>query len=157
MLRRPALAPLVFGLVLAGMAVGQALSFGAFRDALESYDLLGDTGAVGVAVIAVESFAGAGLLLSASLPRVLGQAAGAAGLVVALFWAVLAVQAFARGLDVPNCGCFGAYLAQSLRWWVLLEDAYLLALAYLAARSVGTKLSPGLAADPRRTGRSEAR
>jgi hypothetical protein len=140
MIRRPSVAPLLFGILLALMAVGQLASFGEFREALRAYDALGNDRAAAIAVLAAGAFAAAGLLLSASIPRRAAQIAGVAGLAVALFWSVLAVQAFARGLDIENCGCFGAYLAQPLRWWVLLEDAYMLVLAFFAARSVGVPL-----------------
>jgi hypothetical protein len=65
---------------------------------------------------------------------------GRVGVVVAIVGSALAAQAFARGLSVENCGCFGAYLSQELRWWVLLEDAYQLLLALFAARSLGARL-----------------
>jgi hypothetical protein len=139
-IRRPRLAPLLLGLLLAGMAAGQAASFAAFRDALGSYDVFVDARAAAAAVLVVEALTAAGLLLSASLPRRAAQAAGIAGLAVVLFWSALAAQAFARGLEVENCGCFGSYLAQPLRWWVLLEDAYMLLLAFLAARAAGVPL-----------------
>lgn len=48
-----------------------------------------------------------------------------------MLWSLLAAQAFARGLALDNCGCFGVYLAQPLRWWVLLQDAALLAYSAL--------------------------
>lgn len=133
MIRRPALAPLLYGLLLVGMAAGQLASFGAFREALGRYDISVDAAPAAAAVIAVELAAAIGLLASASVPRLVAGAAGIAGLGIASFWSVLAVQAFARGLELDNCGCFGAYLAQPLRWWVLLEDVYLLVLAWYAA------------------------
>jgi hypothetical protein len=136
-IRRPRIAPLLLGLLLAGMAAGQTASFAAFREALRSYDVFVDARAAAVAVLVVEAITAAGLLLSASVPRRAAQAAGVAGLAVALFWSALSAQAFARGLEVENCGCFGSYLAQSLRWWVLLEDAYMLLLAFLATRAAG--------------------
>lgn len=59
-------------------------------------------------------------------------------LAVAMIWSALAVQAFARGLAVENCGCFGVHLGQSLRWWVLLEDAEFVALAAWCAEPSAT-------------------
>ncbi|MGH3311400.1 MAG: MauE/DoxX family redox-associated membrane protein [Streptomyces sp.] len=53
---------------------------------------------------------------------------------VALVWAGLAAQAYARGLDVGNCGCFGRYLTQPLRWFVLVEDALMLLYAAVLLR-----------------------
>ncbi|MGH3694879.1 MAG: MauE/DoxX family redox-associated membrane protein [Pseudonocardiaceae bacterium] len=58
--------------------------------------------------------------------------------VTAVIWSALATQAFARGLALDNCGCFGVYLAQRLRWWVLLEDVALLGYATLLIRAART-------------------
>lgn len=65
---------------------------------------------------------------------------GRLGLAVAFFWTALGAQAFARGLVIENCGCFGVYLGQELRWWVLLHDAYSLVLAWYAAVASGLGL-----------------
>jgi hypothetical protein len=141
--RRPPLAALLYGLLLVGMAAGQLASLDVFENALASYEVLG--GLLPAAVIgvpALEMLAALGLLGSRLLPRRAARTAGVLGVVVAIVWSLLAVQAFARGLAVENCGCFGAYLAQELRWWVLLEDAYQLLLAFLAARSLDVRL-PG--------------
>jgi hypothetical protein len=137
MIHRPALAPLLYGLLLVGMAAGQLASFSALRRVLGEYDLFGNAASTAVVVVAVELAGSLGLLASASVPRSIGRAAGLAGLAVACFWSVLAAQAFARGLELDNCGCFGAYLAQPLRWWVLVEDAYMLVLAWYAAAAAG--------------------
>jgi hypothetical protein len=139
--KRPPVAALLYGLLLAGMAVGQLVSFDAFEDALASYELPGalHTAAV-IGLPVLEVLAALGLLGAGVLPRRAVHAAAVLGLVVAVAWTLLAVQAFARGLDVDNCGCFGAYLAQELRWWVLLEDGYMLLLALWAAVSVGVRL-----------------
>lgn len=140
MTRRPAFAPLLLGLLLGGMAAGQLVSFAAFRRALEEYGIFGDVGRVAVSAVIVELAASLGLLASASAPESVRRAAGVAGLAVAAFWSILAAQAFVRRLEIDNCGCFGAYLAQPLRWWVLLEDVYMLVLAWYAATSVGLPL-----------------
>jgi hypothetical protein len=146
--RRPPLAALLYGLLLAGMAAGQLASLDAFEDALASYELPdGLHRAVLIALPALELLAALGLLGARVLPLHLARAAAVLGIVVAVAWSALAVQAFARGLEVENCGCFGAYLAQELRWWVLLEDGYLLLLAVWAAASVGVRL-PGASRRP---------
>lgn len=44
------------------------------------------------------------------------------------------LSALLRGLDLPNCGCFGVYLARPLTWYSPLEDAGLLALALIFRR-----------------------
>jgi hypothetical protein len=149
MIRRPALAPLLYGLLLAGMAAAQLASFDAFRRALGGYAVFGDAAWPAVVVLMVELAAAFALLVSASSPRSIGRPGGLAGLAIAVFWSVLAAQAFARGLELDNCGCFGAYLAQPLRWWVLFEDAYMLVLAWYAAAAAGLPIpAPALRLRP---------
>jgi hypothetical protein len=149
MTHRPRLAALLYGLLLAGMAAGQLASLDAFERALDDYRLVGDPGWA-VAVLILEVAGALGLLASASLTPPLARAAGIAGLAVAALWSILAAQAFARGLQLDNCGCFGAYLAQPLRWWVLPEDAYMLVLAWSAAAAAGLPI-PTLELRLRRT------
>ena len=138
---RRSIAILIFAPLLLAMALGQLASLGEFEESLAGYRVLGDaTWAVAVSLIALELAVGLGLLLRRRLPPAFARAAAISGLVVALFWSALAVQAFARGLSLENCGCFGAYLVQELRWWILLEDAEFLILAAFSARAVGLGL-----------------
>ena len=54
----------------------------------------------------------------------------AAGLVITLL----------RGLDLPNCGCYGVFFPQPLRWYSPLEDQVLVGMRYalwLSVRKVG--------------------
>lgn len=153
--RRPAIATLIYGLLLVAMAVGQLADVAGFADILGTYDVFGaGTAAAAVAIIFAELTAGAGLLASRVIPPGAAKAAGRLGVVVAMVWATLAVQAFARGLAVPTCGCFGVHLGQPLRWWVLLEDVYMLVLAWYAAIGAGVAL-PGIPL-PRRGARGPA-
>jgi hypothetical protein len=127
------IARLAMALLLVAMAVGQLASVGAFADALRDYRLLGDAAQAFAYAVPVTE-------LGAALALLLGRAAGGIlGLAVAGFWTVLASQAFARGLHLENCGCFGRYLAQELRWWVLIEDAEFLLLAGWAAWRTGLR------------------
>jgi uncharacterized membrane protein YphA (DoxX/SURF4 family) len=52
-----------------------------------------------------------------------------------LIYFVWLAIALGRGLDLPNCGCFGVYFARPLTAWTLLEDGILLALALALWRS----------------------
>ncbi len=138
----PPPAALLYGLLLAVMAAAQLASLDAFEGALASYRVFGGlVPAVVVGLIALEGAAAVGLLGSRRLPLRAVRGAAALGIAVAVVWSLLAAQAFARGLEVENCGCFGGYIAQELRWWILLEDAYLLLLAVLAAASLGVRRS----------------
>ena len=53
----------------------------------------------------------------------------AIGLIVTLF----------RGLDLPNCGCYGVFFPQPLRWYSPLEDLVLAGICY--ALYVGAQAS----------------
>jgi len=57
----------------------------------------------------------------------------------------LVLQAFARGLALHNCGCFGVHPGQPLPWWGLLEDAEFVARAgwVRASRPVQARPSDG--------------
>jgi hypothetical protein len=60
-----------------------------------------------------------------------------------LFWAALATLglhtvftlwasvAILRGLDIPNCGCFGVFFARPLDGWTIIEDLVMVALSGL--------------------------
>jgi hypothetical protein len=105
----------------AAMAAGQLSDLGGFARILDDYQL-GPGWALLVPILAVE-LASVGLLARERTR----PAGGVAALAVAVIWSALALQAFARGLVVPNCGCFGVHLGQSLGWPVLVQDASLLA------------------------------
>jgi hypothetical protein len=138
---RRSFAILIFAPLLLAMALGQLASLTEFEESLAGYRVLGGTTwAVAIALPAAEILAALGLLLRRRISPGFARAAAVGGLLVALFWTALAVQAFARGLSLENCGCFGAYLAQELRWWILIEDAEFLILAGFSAWAVGLTL-----------------
>jgi hypothetical protein len=110
--------------LLAAMAAGQLGSWEAFTDAVATYD----AGPLAVPLVLAELAGAGGLLLGRR------RVGAIAGVLAAGLWTALAVQALARGLDVPNCGCFGEFLSQPLRWWVLPQDALFLALALAVFR-----------------------
>lgn len=123
------IARIVLGVLLAAMAAGQLSDPGGFVDILRDYRMIPPA--------LVPAFAGALMALEAAAAVLLfrgRRAGGSLALTVAVVWSVLAVTAFARGLALTNCGCFGVHLGQSLRWWVLVEDAEFLALAWWVRR-----------------------
>lgn len=128
---RLALAALLFA-----MAAGQLSDLSGFVDIVASYGLGGTAvaGLAAAALIAGEVAAAAGLVSRDQKRR---HRAASVAVAVALAWGVLAVQAFARGMALDNCGCFGVHAGQPLRWWVLIEDLEFLALAWwIRARTV---------------------
>jgi hypothetical protein len=114
----------VLALLLLAMAAGQLSDVGGFARILDTYRVLPGDAPTLVAWIFIGTEAAAGVAL---LRRIRHGAVLA--IVVALAWTALATQAFVRGLTIDNCGCFGIHLGQSLRWWVLIEDAEFIALA----------------------------
>jgi len=118
----------VLGVTLAAMGAGQLADVGGFREALAAFGLPQLSGAAG-AIAAADALVGALLVLAPSRRGAVG------GLVLSVGWSALAAQAFARGRRVPNCACFGRFAPQPLRWWVLAEDAALVALAVRATRA----------------------
>lgn len=124
---------LVLGALLTMMALSQLASFGAMPGILTAY---GVTGGAASAVLAVMLIAGEAAVGVCFLARPRSKAVVPVWMytAVSLVWALLAVQAYARGLTVTNCGCFGTHLAQPLRWFVLVEDGLLLVYAVLMLR-----------------------
>ena len=110
--------------ILFAMGILQVLSWSDFVVAIESYQVFDGFAAELVSAVLVLSELGAGLLLLTN-----ARQGSVASFVVFSAWTIIAVQAFVRGLEVPNCGCFGRWFSQRLRWWVLLEDVYLLGLS----------------------------
>ncbi|MEV3933880.1 MULTISPECIES: MauE/DoxX family redox-associated membrane protein [unclassified Streptomyces] len=126
---------LVLGLLLAAMALGQAASFDAMPAILTAYGLTSGaaSAALAVALISTEAVTAVWFL---ARPRSRATTPVWLYTGVAVVWAVLASQAFARGLVLDNCGCFGTYLPQPLRWYVLVEDALMLLYAGLLWRGL---------------------
>lgn len=152
---RPVLLRLILGVVYVAMAVGQLASWASMPGILGAYDA--------VPAPALPVLAG-GLVVAelvcgvwfAARPRSSALAPVWVYTAVSLVWAGLGVQAYARGLVVANCGCFGVYLAQRLSWFVLAQDALLLVYAGLlirgglAARRRGVADAPPAVADAAR-------
>lgn len=123
----------ILAVLLLAMAAGQVSDLTGFVDVLETYEVGGRTTAWALAIplVLAEVLAGVGLLRRVGSIR---QLAPSLAVAVAVAWTVLGTQAFARGLTLDNCGCFGVHLAQPLRWWILLEDAEFIALAWWVRR-----------------------
>lgn len=123
----------ILGAVFTAMAFGQLVSWSAMPAILSAYRLGPEAGlpVLAAGLIAGELVAGVWFL---ARPRSHALAPVWIYTAVAVVWAGLAGQAFAQGLTVELCGCFGLYLGQSLGWIVLLEDSLLLLYAALLIR-----------------------
>ncbi|OEV29301.1 hypothetical protein AN219_17250 [Streptomyces nanshensis] len=125
---------IVLGALYTAMAAGQLASFGQMPAIMTAYGLVAGGAAAALAVVLISGELVGGLWLLAR-PRSRAIAPVWVFAAVAVAWAVLTVQAYARGLTVANCGCFGSYLTQSLSWVVLVQDGLLLLYAAVLLRS----------------------
>ncbi|MER5216863.1 MauE/DoxX family redox-associated membrane protein [Streptomyces sp. NPDC002838] len=142
---------LVLGVLMAAMALGQLASFDAMPGILTAYGVTGGAASTALAVVLIAAEAVVGVWFLAR-PRSKAVVPVWLYTVVSLVWALLAVQAYARGLSVSNCGCFGIHLAQPLRWFVLVEDALMLLYAWLLLRAArGRPRAPGDSTPTRQT------
>ncbi|NUR05228.1 MAG: hypothetical protein HOY79_54615 [Streptomyces sp.] len=124
----------VLGALLTAMALGQLVSFPHMPAILSAYGIGGRAPAAVLAAVLIAGELAGGLWFlarpqSPALPPVWAYTA------VSVAWSALAAQAFARGLTVPRCGCFGTYASQHLSWIVLVEDALMLLYAVILLRS----------------------
>lgn len=116
----------VFVLLLIAAAVGKLLDMQGFYGVVASYAVLPNAVIPPLAWMLAIGELALGLWLVSG--RYFIQAAA---LVVTLHTVYLGwiSLAWARGLDLDNCGCFGVYLARPLTGWRIVEDAVLLAAA----------------------------
>ena len=138
-----------FALLLLASAVGKLLDMPGFYGIVRSYQLLSDAriAPAAWALSLTELAVGAALgMTSAGLklrPAVVGLL-----VLLHVFYLFGLTTALARGLALPNCGCFGVYWPRPLSAWSVLEDVVLLLWA--------TAFYWGLAASQARSNRQHA-
>jgi hypothetical protein len=120
-----------FVVLLTASAIGKYADMPGFYRVVETYQVL----PAAAVALASQLLAFSELALAAALAWSSAQVR-VASLVVALhlmylFWLALALW---KGLDIPNCGCFGVYFPRPLSPWTLVEDGVLLGLALLLWR-----------------------
>lgn len=115
-----------FILLLAASAIGKLADMPGFVGVVASYQSLPEWLLVPSAwALTLTELALSLWLLSGWQLKI--AATGVIGLhLMYLLWLLMALY---RGLDLPNCGCFGVYFARPLRWFTPLEDTALLGLA----------------------------
>jgi hypothetical protein len=125
---------LVLGTVYTAMTVGQLASFGEMPGILAMYGPVSNVVAAALAVVLITGEMVCGVwFLARPHSKAITPVWVYTG--VSLIWSTLAVQAFARGKTVVNCGCFGVYLSQRLGWFVLVQDGLTLLYAALLLRT----------------------
>ena len=118
---------LLIGGVLLASALGKSLDLPGFVDILVTYRLFPDWSLwpLALLIIGIEWVLAAWIfsgwrLSTGALIALSVNGAYAAGLIVTLL----------RGLDLPNCGCYGVFFPQPLRWHSPLEDLVLVGICY---------------------------
>ena len=110
------------GAVLLATAVGKLLDIPGFARVLGTYDAFVPGALVPIAVaVPVAELALAFWLFSG---RNLAASALTSAAMHAVYAAWSAVSVL-RGLNLPNCGCFGVFLARPLGWSTVVEDLVL--------------------------------
>lgn len=122
---------LFIGGILFGSAVGKALDLPGFIDVLQTYQALPEKALepIAVLIIALEGIVGIWIL---SGWRLRSGALVAGG--INAFYAAWMTISLIRGLALTNCGCFGVFFPQPLRWYSPLEDVMLVVLCYALSR-----------------------
>ncbi len=118
---------LLIGGVLLASALGKSLDLKGFVDVLVTYRLFPGLSLwpVALIIIGIEWILAAWILSGWRLPT---------GALLALtldgLYAVGLIVTLARKLDLPNCGCYGVFFPQPLRWYSPLEDLMLVGICY---------------------------
>lgn len=123
----------ILGVVMLTMGAGKLSDVSGYAEALMAFRVIpdGDLHAVAWLWLAAELAAGVLLLTSGR-----GARAGALlALAINLAYAALTTQAYARHLSIDNCTCFGVHLRQRLSWFVLAQDAYMIAFSAYVYRA----------------------
>lgn len=119
----------LIGLLLATTALGKSLDLAGFAEVIGTYQVFPASLwlLIAITMTGVE-WVLAGWLLSGRRPVL---ACGAAAVMHLVFagWAAITLL---RGISVPNCGCFGVFLARPLGWSTVVEDAFMTGVCLLA-------------------------
>src|ERR1044071_7200859 len=108
-----------FAILLAVTGVAQLLDMPGFADVVRSYQSLPELLVVPAAwLLALGELVLAGWLVS----RYRGRLAAVLVVLLHLMYLGWLVIALMRGLQLPNCGCFGVFWARPLTWFSPLED-----------------------------------
>lgn len=115
---------LFIGGILLASAIGKSLDVPGFMEVLKTYRAFPGPllAPLAYGVIVVEATLGVWVLSGWRLR----DSAPAAG-IVNLGYALWMTLSLARGLELTNCGCFGVFFPQPLRWYSPLEDLVLVA------------------------------
>jgi uncharacterized membrane protein YphA (DoxX/SURF4 family) len=131
---------LFIGGILLISTLGKALDLPGFAGVLKTYQAFPESALVPLAigVTGIEAVLGIWLL---SGWRLRISALAAAGLnAVYAAWLTMSLL---RGLELANCGCFGVFFPQPLRWYSPLEDVVLIGMSLLLSYLAKDKAPSG--------------
>lgn len=135
-----------FALLLATSAIGKLANMPGFYQVVDTYQVFPKAfipfSSWGLVMIEL------GLALALLAGNFLKTLAAMVFLLHCLYFAWLAI-ALQRGLDIPNCGCFGVYWARPLTIYTLLEDGFLMLMSWALwqakhLRSVELQIRPNV-------------
>lgn len=118
---------LISGVLLAS-ALGKSLDLSGFVDVVATYRLFPDWSIwpVALGITGIEWGLAVWILVGWQLPTGALMAMMLNGLyAMGLFVTLI------RGLDLPNCGCYGVFFPQPLRWYSPIEDLVLVGMCYV--------------------------
>jgi hypothetical protein len=121
----------MLGGILLASALGKSLDLPWFVEVLVTYRAFPDWSLWPIALLVTGIEWGLGLWVLSG--RHLSRAALATVLLNGAY-AIWMTLSLSRGLNIPNCGCYGVYFPQPLRWYSPLEDLVLVALGLILWR-----------------------
>jgi hypothetical protein len=118
----------VIGLILLATSIGKMLDVQGFITVLRTYESFPEVSLSIVALLFVITELKVAELLLFGKHLVWGAAASVA---MHIFFTAGATLSMIRGLNIPNCGCFGVFLARPLTWGTVGEDLVMLTASIL--------------------------
>jgi hypothetical protein len=127
----------LFGLLVLAAALGKLLDNVGFAKVITTYQFgLAENILLPLALtISLLELLLAGYILREINPK----RAGILLIAMHLGYTLLAIISNLRGLDIPNCGCFGVFYGRPMTWQTVVEDAALTALSYYFYRVAPTR------------------
>ena len=112
------------GIILLSTSIGKMLDVPGFVLVLKTYQMFPDfsLSVVALTFVIVELKMAELLILGKNL-----STAAAASIIIHVVFTMGATVTLLRGLDIPNCGCFGVFLARPLTWGTVGEDLTMVA------------------------------
>lgn len=122
---------LFIGSIIFASALGKSLDMPGFVEVLKTYQAFPEAmlWPLALMVTSVEFVLGAWLLSGWRQ-----QMSALAAMWLNAGYAVWMTVSLLRGLELANCGCFGVFIPQPLRWYSPLEDLALMGMAYTLQR-----------------------